>query len=54
MKFLSILFLVIFAVSCASTQTVATPEKKKEMKRDTIEVCTGTSPRHLICHETIY
>jgi len=53
MKFLSILFLVIFAVSCASTQTVA-KEQKKEMNRDTIEVCTGTSPRHLICHETIY
>jgi hypothetical protein len=53
MKFLNILFLLIFTISCATTQSVAT-EQKKEMNRDTIEVCTGTSPRHLICHKTIY
>ena len=54
MKFLSLLFVVIFTVSCASTQQAVVSEVKKEVTRDTIEVCHGTSPRHMICHEAIY
>ena len=49
----SILFLIFLTVSCASTQGQLSLEQKEQIKKDTIEVCHGTSKRNLICHQAL-